>query len=193
MSEKWIPARAAAAAVGRGLTTWDAHEFLVLALSAVLRRKAADFIGLDEARALLARIEPVFPQLVAETVPKTVSLFGLTDVLRRLVVELVFVRNLRRILLALADWGRVENDPLLLTEYVRAALRRQLTYRLSRVTNQLVEFLLHPEIETAIRDATRHTATGSYVELEPPACERSWTPSVSRCARCRTAYRFPRF
>ena len=162
----WIPARAATAAHSRGLTTWDAREFLILALSAVLRRKAADFIGLDEARAMLARIEPVFPQLVAETVPKTVSLFVLTDVLRRLVVELVSVRNLRRILLALADWGRVENDPLLLTEYVRAALRRQLTHQLSRGTNQLVVFLLHPEIETAIRDATRHTATASYVDLE---------------------------
>ncbi len=162
----WIPARAATAAHSRGLTTWDAREFLILALSAVLRRKAADFIGLDEARAMLARIEPVFPRLVAETVPKTVSLFVLTDVLRRLVVELVSVRNLRRILLALADWGRVENDPLLLTEYVRAALRRQLTHQLSRGTNQLVVFLLHPEIETAIRDATRHTATASYVDLE---------------------------
>jgi type III secretion protein V len=161
-----IAAADRAAAEAAGLATWDAREFLILALSAVLRRKAADFIGLDEARAMLARIEPVFPQLVAETVPKIVSLFVLTDVLRRLVVELVSVRNLRRILQALADWGRVENDPLLLTEYVRAALRRQLTHQLSRGTNQLVVFLLHPEIETAIRDATRHTATASYVDLE---------------------------
>jgi type III secretion protein V len=163
----WIPACEAAAARDRGLTTWDAQGFLILALSSVLRRKAADFIGIDEARAMLERIEPVFPQLVAETVPKTVSLFVLTDVLRRLVVELVSIRNLRRILMALADWGRVENDPLLLTEYVRAALQRQLTYQLSRGTNQLIVFLLHPEIETAIRDATRYTATASYVDLEP--------------------------
>ena len=28
-------------------------------------------------------------------------------------------------------------------------------------------FLLHPDIETSIRDFTRHTATGSYVDLEP--------------------------
>jgi type III secretory pathway component EscV len=163
----WIPTRAAAVARDHGLTTWDAHEFLVLALASVLRSKAADFIGIEEARAMLERIEPVFPQLVAETVPKTVPLFVLTDVLRRLVVELVSIRNLRRILMALADWGRVENDPLLLTEYVRAALQRQLTYQLSRGTNQLIVFLLHPEIETEIREATRYTATASYVDLDP--------------------------
>jgi len=163
----WIAAHEAAAAVERGSTTWDPREFLILALSATLRRKAADFIGIDAARAMLAQIEPVFPQLVAETVPKTVPLFVLTDVLRRLVAELVSIRNLRRILMALADWGRLEHDPLMLTEYVRAALQRQITHQLSRGTNRLVVFLLDPAIETMIRDAIRHSATGSYVELEP--------------------------
>jgi len=163
----WIPARYATTAEDRGLVTWDARGFLILALSSVLRRKAADFIGIEETQALLEQIEPVFPLLVAETVPKTVSLFVLTDVLRRLVAELVSIRNLRLILMALADWGRVEDDPLMLTEYVRAALRRQLTYQLSRGAKQLVVFLLDPAIETSIKDAIRQTATGSYVDLEP--------------------------
>lgn len=163
----WIPAQQAAAAAGHDLTIWDAYGFLVLSLSAVLRRKAADFLGIDQVRAMLRQIEPVFPQLVAETVPKTVSPFVLTDVLRRLVAEGVSIRNLRAILMALADWGRVEQDPLYLTEYARAALQRQITHWLSRGTNTLVVFLLHPDIETAIREATRHTATGSYVDLEP--------------------------
>jgi type III secretion protein V len=162
----WIPATLAAAARDKGLTTWDAHQFLILTLSSVLRRKAADFIGEDEVRAMLKRIEPVFPLLVAETVPKTVSLFVLTDVLRRLVAELVSIRDLRRILMALADLGRVEGDAHILTEYVRAALQRQITHKLSHGTNQLVVFLLHPKIEKSIRDSIRHTATGSYIDLE---------------------------
>ena len=163
----WIPAHQATAAMDLGLTTWDAHGFVILSLSAILRRKAADFIGIDAARTMLRQIEPVFPRLVAETVPKTVSLFVLTDVLRRLVAEGVSIRDLRRILMTLADWGRVEHDPLMLTEVVRAALKRPITYRLSRGTNQLVVLLLHPDIEVSIRDATRHTATGTYLDLEP--------------------------
>ena len=55
----------------------------------------------------------------------------------------------------------------MLTEYARAALQRLITHRLSRGTNKLVVFLLHRDIETAIRDSTRHTATGSYVDPEP--------------------------
>jgi type III secretion protein V len=162
-----IPAHEAEAAEDLELTIWDAHGYVTLALSSVLRRKAAHFIGMDEAQAMLKQIEPFFPLLIAETVPKTVSLFVLTDVLRRLVAEGVSIRNLRSILMALAEWGRVENDPLMLTEYVRAALRRQITYKLRRGSKVVVAFLLHPDIETEIRGATRHTATGSYVDLEP--------------------------
>ena len=163
----WIAARHAAAARDRGLTTWDAQEFSILALSSTLRRKAADFIGIDEARAMLERIEPVFPLLVAETVPKAVSLFVLTDVLRRLVAELVSVRDLRGVLMSLAKWGPFEHDPLMLADYVRSALNRQITHWLSRGTRRLVVFLLDPEIERSIRDSIRHTATGSYVDLGP--------------------------
>ena len=101
----WIPAHSADAAKGYGLTTWDAHEFMILSLSALLRRKAAAFVGIDEARTMLERIRPVFPHLVAETVPRTVPFLLFTDVLRRLVAEQVSIGNLRRILMALADLG----------------------------------------------------------------------------------------
>jgi type III secretory pathway component EscV len=160
----WIPAHQVAAVADLAPTTWDAQQFLILTLSALLRRKAADFIGVDEAQAMLTQLDEAFPRLVAETVPKTVSLFVLTDVLRRLVAERVSIGDLRKILMALAEWGRVERDPLLLTEYVRVALHRYITHKFTRGQNTLVALLLDPDIE---REATRHTATGSYVDLEP--------------------------
>jgi type III secretion protein V len=164
----WIPGNQAQAAAESGLVIWDCYEFLILWLSAILRRKAADFIGVGEVQRMLKQIEPVFPLLVAETVPKTVSLFLLTDVLRRLLVEGVSVRNLPKILMCLANWGRVEKDPLFLTEYVRAALNHLITHVLTRGTKQFIVFLLDPDdIEIVVRQSLRSTATGSYMELEP--------------------------
>lgn len=151
------------------LLTWDHAEFLILTLSAVLRGKAADFLGVAEVQALLALIEPAFPQLVAQTVPDPVSPLVLSDVLRRLVAEGVGIRNLHRILMTLADWGHRESDPLLLTEYVRAGLRRQLTHQFGRGGKLLFVFLLDPEIERRLREAFTHTATGSYLNLPPEA------------------------
>lgn len=162
-----IPADAAAQAQERGLTTWDAHGSLILGLSSVLRRKAADFLGIETVQTLLDQVTPYFPQLVAETIPKTLSLFVLTDVLRRLVIEGVSIRNLRRILLTLANWGRAEKDHLMLAEYARAGLQREITHRLSRGTKTLIVFLLDPKIESLIESHRRFTATSSYVDLPP--------------------------
>jgi len=89
------------------------------------------------------------------------------DVLRRLVEEQVSIRDLRAILGALADWGRAEKDPVLLTEYVRAALKRQLTFQHTGGTRRLLVFLLAPEIEEVVRGAITKTQTGSYLALEP--------------------------
>ena len=68
--------------------------------------------------------------------------------------------------MSLAEWGNVEKDPLFLTEYVRAALKRQITHQLSRGTKQLVIFLLDPDLESTVRESLQYTATGSYVDLE---------------------------
>ncbi|MDX2378537.1 MAG: FHIPEP family type III secretion protein [Acidimicrobiia bacterium] len=161
----WVPTDVAPAIERAGLTTWDLEGFLILTLSALLREKAADFIGVREARVMLDRLREAFPLLVVEAVPGTVSELVFADVLRRLVSERVSIRNLRRILLALLEWGRVEDDTLMLSEYVRAGLRDETSHRLSRGSSQLLVLLLHPELEQEIKSAIRHTSTGSFVDL----------------------------
>ena len=116
---------------------------------------------------MLASLARAFPHLVAETVPARVSALVLADVLRRLVTEHVSIRNLRRILMAVGTWAPREPDPVYLTEYVRAALQREISHRVARGQRRLFVFLLDPTIEAEIRDAIRHTGTGSYVALEP--------------------------
>lgn len=163
----WIPAALAADARRHGLNTWDEQQFVVLTLATTLRGRAADFLGVSEAQVLLQQVASVYPELVAETVPKTVSLFMFTDILRRLVADGIGVRNLHAILTALADQGRAERDPFYLAEYARASLRREITHRMCRGSRQLIVFLVDPEIEQQIGDARRFTETGSYIKLPP--------------------------
>jgi type III secretion protein V len=168
----WIPASEAEAAHDAGATIWDTQDLLILLLGSVLQRKAANFVAITETRAMLQQVASVFPLLVAETVPKAVSEFVLTDVLRRLVAESVSIRDLRRILMALTEWGRTEHDPLLLAEYARAALKRQITHQMTRGSRQMVVFLLDPALEDEVRTSLTHTATGSYLDLEPDRLRR---------------------
>ena len=163
----WIPMDARSFAEDSGLTTWDAPAYMILHLSAVLRKNASEFLGIQEVQNMLEQLEQAFPALVKEVVPKAVSPFQLTDILRRLVEEEVSVRDLRNILQALAEWGPVENDTVMLTEYVRAALKRYISHKYTRGQSTLIVYLLDPQIEETVRSSVQHTSSGSYLALEP--------------------------
>jgi type III secretion protein V len=136
---------------------------------ALLRARAADFVGMAETQLLLDQLEQIAPALIRQTVPKPVTLSLLADVLRRLVEEGVSVRDLRTILEALSLVAATEKDPLNLTEFVRSQLRRATTYRLTGGRRELSVCLLDPSIEEAIRHAITKTASGSFLALSPAA------------------------
>ena len=163
----WIDAEYKDVAEQAGLTTWDAAGYIVLHLSSVLRKNAAEFVGIQEVMNMLEQLEQAFPALVKETVPKVVSPFQLTDILRRLVEEEISIRDLRSILQSLAEWGQVEHDTVMLTEYVRSALKRYISHKYTRGQNTLIVYLLDPQIEETVRSSIQHTSSGSYLALEP--------------------------
>ena len=163
----WIPDRFSGIAEQAGLTTWDAAGYMVLHLSSVLRKNSSEFLGIQEVQNMLEQLEQAFPALVKEVVPKAVSPFQLTDIMRRLVEEEISIRDLRSVLQALAEWGQVESDTVMLTEYVRNALKRYISHKYTRGGNTLVVYLLDPQIEETVRSSIQHTQSGSYLALEP--------------------------
>jgi type III secretion protein V len=162
-----IPARVLA--VAPETTDADAVIELELAALALLRPRAADFIGIAETQLLLDQLEQIAPALVRQTIPKPVTLLLLADVLRRLVEERVAIRDLRAILEALSLVAAAEKDPLNLTEFVRSQLRRATTYRLTGGRRELSVCLLDTSIEEAVRHAITKTASGSFLALAPAA------------------------
>jgi type III secretion protein V len=136
---------------------------------ALVRSRAADFVGIAETQQLLDQLEQVMPALVRQTIPKPLTLSLLADILRRLVEEQVSIRDLRAILEALSTVAATEKDPLNLTEFVRGQLRRATTYRLTSGRSELSVFLLDPAIEEAVRHAITRTAAGSFLTLAPAA------------------------
>jgi type III secretory pathway component EscV len=156
-----------AAAKAAGLATWDAAEYLFLALHAVIRRMASSFLDPDVTRRQVDSVEGTAPDLVAKTVPKVVSWFALTDILRRLVDERIGIGEIGCILEALSKCERDLGNTLLLTERVRHALSWQITARFARGRDELPVLLLAPEIEILISRAIQRTAVGAYLALEP--------------------------
>jgi type III secretion protein V len=141
-------------------------QVLTYHLSVILKRYAGDFIGLQETKYLLEKMEGQFPEVVRE-VQRVLPVQKIAEVLQRLVQEDVSIRNLRTIFQALIDWGQKEKEAVLLTEYVRSNLRRYISYKFSRGQNMIAAYLLEPDVEEKIRKAIRQTSSGAYLALDP--------------------------
>ena len=162
-----IPAQVMA--VTTEVTANEALVELEAAAMALLRARAADFMGIAETQLLLDQLEQIAPALVRQTLPKPVTLALLADVLRRLVEERVAIRDLRTILEALSMVAATEKDPLNLTEFVRSQLRRATTYKLTGGRRELSVCLLDAAIEETVRHAITKTTSGSFLALAPAA------------------------
>ena len=174
-----VPARLVTLTAPIARTTRDPDGAALIADAALelLRGRAADFLGLAETQQLLDELEQVAPAVVRNVVPKPVSLTTLSEVLRRLLEERVSIRDLRAILEALAPLGATEKDTLVLSEHVRAYLRRAITFHLTRGARQLGVTLLDPSIEDAIRHAVTRTASGAFLALPRQRRATSSRPS----------------
>ncbi len=163
----WIAAEHKETAVQAGFRMWDISEYLILHLSYILRKHAHEFLGLQEVQTILTELEKSHPALVKELVPKVITMLQLSEILQRLVQEEISIRDLKSIFSTLAQWAEVERNTLMLTEHIRAGLKRYITHRYAGHANALAVYLLDPEIEDQVRNAIRSTEKGNYLALEP--------------------------
>jgi len=167
----WVGADLQELLTKAGLSVMNASQILTFHLAGVLRKFSADFIGVQETKFLLSAMEERFPDLVKEAT-RVMPTQKIGEILQRLVSEDISIRDLRTILEALVEWGQKEKDSVLLTEYVRGALKRHISFKYSSGQNMLPAYLLAPNVEETVRSAVRQTSAGSYLALDPNVGKR---------------------
>jgi len=164
----WVDAAHAPSLTGAGIEFFGPTQVLARCLGQTLRRYATQFIGIQETRELLARTDREYPELMKE-VQKISSLQKIAEILRRLLEENVPINNMRQILEALVEWGPREQDTVLLVEYVRMALRRQICFRCADRNRVIVAYMLERSVEDTLRAAVRTTAVGAFLSISDTA------------------------
>lgn len=153
-------------------------QILARCLIQMLYRRAGSFVGIQETRKLLTKIQANYADLVKEA-EKIAPLQKLAEILRRLVDENVPVRNMRAILEAVVEWGQREQNVVLLVEYVRVALGRQICFRCADRDRVIAAYMLERSVEDMLRSAQRQTAAGTYMNLTEEATQ----PLINEIAR----------
>ena len=161
----WAETMDARAIEAAGLLPLQPVDVLLRGARATQERYASQCVGVQEARAALSDMARQYPDLAAE-VRDLLPLTKIAEVFRRLIDEGVPVRNHRLLLESLSEWGAKEHDPVVLTEYVRTALKRQICNSLSGRDRVIPVYLLDGDVEDAVRNAIRQTTVGEYLALD---------------------------
>jgi len=161
----WIDPKDARALSEQGFVPLTPLETLLIGTRAAQNRFASQCIGVQETRAALVGMSQQYPDLASE-VRDLLPLNKVSEVFRRLVDEDVPIRNQRLLLEALSEWGAKEQDPVVLTEYVRTALKRQICNALAGEDRIIPVYLLDSAVEDALRNAVRQTTVGEYLALD---------------------------
>jgi type III secretion protein V len=161
----WVAAEDVDRLRAAGLHALSAQQLVVRHFTETMRRNAHQFLGVQEVNYLINKMQTDYPDLVKEML-RAVPLQKVADILRRLVQEGVSIRNLRDVFESLAEWGQREKDVVLLTEYARMGLKRQLSNRYAGSGRTLRAILVGPEVEEKFRQSIRVTNAGSYLALD---------------------------
>ncbi|MCL4851678.1 MAG: FHIPEP family type III secretion protein, partial [Bryobacteraceae bacterium] len=120
----WISSEQSEKARSAGYTVVDGVSVLGTHLSELVRRHAHELFSRQDAKKCVDRVAEENPKVVEDLVPKLLSLALVQKVLQNLLRERVSIRDVVSILESLGEAAQITRNPVLLTEYVRQALRR---------------------------------------------------------------------
>ncbi|EFL91881.1 type III secretion system apparatus protein [Candidatus Regiella insecticola LSR1] len=163
----FIPVAQKERAITLGLPYAEGRQRIISCLKRVLERHTSEFIGVQETRYLMDAMEGRYAELVKE-LQRQMPVGKITEILRRLVEEGISIRDLRTIFGALVEWAPKEKDVIMLTEYVRIALRRHLCFRFGKGNDWLPALRIGEGVENLVRESIRQTSAGTYSSLDPP-------------------------
>lgn len=163
----WISSDRAEEARAAGYTVVDAPSVLATHLSEVIRRFAHELFSRQDAKKLLDRIAEENPKVVEDLVPKLLPVATIQRVLQNLLRERVSIRDGVSILEALGEAGAITKNPVLLTEFVRQAIRRLVVKPYLNANNELHAYLLDSSVEAALELGVEHGESNSVLNLPP--------------------------
>ena len=173
-----------------GIGTKTPVDTLEQALDHVVGTYCSHFIGLEETKRLLDHFGRQYGELVSQ-VQGAGSLAKLSAVLQRFVADGLSIRNLRAILQGYLDWIPREEDPIVLSEYVRTTLKDQLCHPYVDPEGMMAVVLFQSDTEELIREGIQETTVGSYLSLDSEhtslliaKVQHYWQDALSHEATC---------
>jgi flagellar biosynthesis protein FlhA len=169
MTGWWVRSEQADSARRAGFTVVDSVSVLGTHLTEIVRRHAHELFSRADAKKFLDRVALEQPKTIEELVPKLLPLATVQRVLQNLLRERVPIRDAVTIVEAISEAAITTRNPILLTEYVRQALRRTLVKPYLDSQGNLPGYLVDPGLEQMVESSVQHGEQNSHATLAPPS------------------------
>ena len=177
----WVPASQADAVRAMGYTVIDPLSVMSTHLAESIKRIAHELFSRQEAKKLLDRVAVENAKVVEDLVPKLLPLATVQRVIQNLLRERVSIRDAVSILEALGEAAPATRNPVLLTDYVRQAIRRVVVKPYLNANGDLPAWFLEPQVERFVESGVEHGESNSSLALAPQRAARSaGTPEPRR-------------
>lgn len=165
----WIPPSAVAQARHAGYMVVDPISVIGTHLFELIKRHAHEMFSRQDMKKVLDRVAEEHPKVVEELTPKLLPLSVVHKVFQNLLRERVSIRDAVSILEALGEAALSTRNHVLLTEYVRQAVRRAIVAPFLNNRNELPAFFVDPSLEDTVAAGISHAEQNSHLNLSPKA------------------------
>ena len=164
-----------------GYTVVDPPSIIATHLTEIIRRHAAEILGLQDTQAILDTLRKEYPAVVEEVLRegKGLRITEIQKILHGLLRERVSIRNMVSILESIADYAPVSKNIWFLTEKARQALASQICSQYADDDRRLRVLTIDPSLEQKIIDSKYETPSGIISAMDPPS-QKMWINAVSK-------------
>lgn len=167
----WISKNKKQEAESQGYTVVDASTVIATHLSQIINEKSHEILGYEEVQKMLDILGKQSPKLIEDLVPKTLSLGVVVKVLQKLLQEGVPIKNMKTIAQILSEVGVKNQEPEILTEYVRAGLSSAIVQKIYGANDdELQAIAMEPNLEQILQKSLQEPEKGAV--LEPGLAQR---------------------
>ncbi len=175
----WIEPDAKSRAETMNYTVVDPTSVVATHITELVRAHADELLSREEVNHLVEELKKNAPKLVEEVIPTLVKPGLLQKVLQSLLRERVPIRDLEVIVETLGDWAGHTQDPDVLVEYVRNALRRTISHQFAEPDDAGRHVLYCVTMDPAADDFIK-----GYIDRGPHGSTLTMPPAVAaRVAR----------
>lgn len=168
---KWIKTSEREKAEMLGYTVVDPSSIISTHLTEIIKNYSYELLSRQDVTQLVNNLKEENETLINELIPSLMSYGDIQKVLANLLRESVSIRDLVTILETLADYAQITRDTNVLTEYVRQALKRQISnvYAPDKFLNIIS---LSPDLEETFMASIKQGESGTYLAIDPRISEK---------------------